>query len=814
MIIRESVKIGDKTVTIETGRIAKQANGSVLITSGESVLLVTCCGAKKAKPFQHFLPLSVDYIEKTYAAGKIPGGFFKREGRLREHEILTSRLIDRPCRPLFPDGYRAEVQIVATVLSADKINPTDILALTGASCALHMSELPWAGPVAGVRVGRVDGKLIANPTFQELEESDVNIIIAASKDAIVMVEGESEALSEPDMLEILDFGKEAIQGVLELIGKIRDAVGKEKWVYEPKTRDEKIDARVAEVGLAGVKQACTIAEKHARYAGFDAVKKDVVEKLAEEFPEQEGDIKNAFGDLKYKTVRSQVLDDKIRLDGRDFETVRPIAIEVGFLPRTHGSALFTRGETQSIVTATLGTRLDEQKIDGLTTEYWKNFLLHYNFPPYSVGECRFMRGPGRREIGHGNLAERALKGQLPAKEDFPYTIRVVSEITESNGSSSMATVCGGSLAMMDAGVPVKTPVAGVAMGMISDGPTRYAILTDILGDEDHVGDMDFKVCGTEAGITAIQMDIKVDGLTKQIMSDALDQAKAARLHILGKMNEVLATGRDALSKYAPRIVSVKVKPDQIRTIIGPGGKMIRAIQETTGAKIDVEDDGTVNIASDDSAAVEKAIAFIESLTMEPEIGTKYMGTVNRVENYGAFLEIAPGKDGLLHVTDMAWDYVEKVEDHMKIGDQVEVVVSDIDREGRVKLSRKVLLEKPEGYVERPPRESRGRGGRDGGRGGRDGGRGGRDGRRGGRDGGRGGRDGGRGGRDGGRGRRSERPERSERPAAAADGAKPEGGESSAPRAEGEERPRRRRRRRRNGGEGEGSPPQSTPEADA
>ncbi|MEM9730887.1 MAG: polyribonucleotide nucleotidyltransferase, partial [Myxococcota bacterium] len=764
MIIRESVKVGDKTITIETGRIAKQAAGSVFVSCGETMVLVTVCGNKEARPGQPFFPLTVDYVEKTYAAGKIPGGFFKREGKLRDNEVLTSRLIDRPCRPLFPEGYMAETQIIATVMSADAVNPSDVLAMIGASAAVHISPIPWAGPIAGVRVTRVEGEFIANPTYEEIEKGDCELLIAASKDAIVMVEGEAEEMSEADMVAAIQFGHQAVQGVLELIEKIREAVGKEKWPFEPAKRDDKIDARVKEVGLERVIEACNIAEKHPRYDRFSEIKKEVAAELAEEFPELEGDIKAAYEDLRYNTMRGQVLDDKRRVDGRDYKTVRPIAIEVSLLPRVHGSSLFTRGETQGIVTTTLGTRQDEQKIDGLIEEYWKPFILHYNFPPYSVGETKFLRGPGRREVGHGNLAERALTKVLPAHEDFPYTMRIVSEITESNGSSSMATVCGGSLAMMDAGVPIKAPVAGVAMGLIMEGE-KYAVLTDILGDEDHLGDMDFKVCGTAKGITAIQMDIKIDGLKQEIMSEALDQARDGRLHILEKMNEVMAQPRPELSKYAPRIETLKVKPDQIRVVIGPGGKMIKAITDQTGAKIDITDDGTISIASPDGEALKKAIEIIESLTVEPEIGNKYKGVVRRVENYGAFLEIAPGKDGLLHITDMDWGFVEKVTDVMDLGDEVEVMISDIDRDGRIRLSRKALLEKPEGYVEPEKRERRDGGGggrgRDGGRG-----RGGRDrdrGGRGGRDRDRGGRGGSRasgrdrdGGRDGGRGRGRDR----------------------------------------------------------
>ena len=826
-IVRESVKIGDKLVSIETGRIAKQAGGSVLVTCGESVVLVTVCGSKDARPGQHFLPLTVDYVEKTYAAGKIPGGFFKREGRLREHEVLTSRLIDRPCRPLFPDGYRAEIQVIATVLSHDGENETDVLAMTGASAALMICPIPFAGPIAGVRVGRIDGKLVANPTNSELEKSDIDLLIAASKDAVVMVEGEGDEVVEKDLIEAIVFGHQAVQQILELQVQMKDAVGKEKWVYEPTKRDSKIDERVRSIALEGVKAACNVAEKFDRYDAFKKVKKDAVAKLAEEFEGKEGEIGDAYEDLRYNTMRGQTLSEKRRVDGRDYETVRPISIEAGLLPRVHGSSLFTRGETQAIVTATLGTAQDEQKIDGLGDPHWKNFLLHYNFPPYSVGETKFLRGPGRREIGHGNLAERALKKLVPAKEDFPYTIRIVSEITESNGSSSMASVCGGSLALMDAGVPLKAPVAGVAMGLIKEGDD-YAVLTDILGDEDHLGDMDFKVCGTDKGITAIQMDIKIQGLSTELMTEALDQARRGRLHILGEMNKVLGEHRDDLSKYAPRITAIKVKPDQIRLVIGPGGKMIKAIVEQTGAQINVSDDGTVSIAGSDPEGVKKAIAIIEGLTTEPEVGTKYKGTVRRIERYGAFLEIAPGKDGLLHITDMDWGFVDNVEDLMKLGDEVDVVVSNIDREGRIKLSRKPLLEKPEGYEEREDDRGGDRGGRGGDRGGRGGDRGGRGGDRGGRGGDRGGRGGdrgGRGGRDGGRDRdrggrgegrseggrseggRSEggRSEGGRSEGGRSEGGRSEGGRSEGGRSEGGEgeggEPRRRRRRRRPEGEG-------------
>ncbi|MEZ4286951.1 MAG: polyribonucleotide nucleotidyltransferase [Polyangiales bacterium] len=587
---------------------------------------------------------------------------------MRDNEVLTSRLIDRPCRPLFPEGYMNEVQVVATVMSADSSNPSDVLAVTGASAAIALSPIPWDGPIAGVRVGRVDGKFVANPTYEELAKSDCDLIIAASKDAIVMVEGEADEMPEDQMVAALEFGHQSVQGVLALIEKLREAVGKEKWAFEAAKRDANIDARVRAVATAGIQEACNVHEKHARYGKFAEVKKATVQALSEEFAEKIDDVKEAYEDLRSDLMRSQTLKDKRRVDGRDHTTVRPIAIELDLLPRVHGSSLFTRGETQGIVTATLGTSADEQKIDGLTEEYYKNFLLHYNFPPYSVGECKPMRGPGRREVGHGNLAERALKKVVPSVEDFPYTIRIVSEITESNGSSSMATVCGGSLAMMQAGVPIRAAVAGVAMGLVKEG-ADYAILTDILGDEDHIGDMDFKVCGTDKGITAIQMDIKIDGLSSDLMKEALNQARDGRLHILGKMNEAISEPRKELSKYAPRITTLKVKPDQIRTIIGPGGKMIKAIVEQTGAKIDVSDDGTVSIASSDQAAVQRAIEIIPKASPPNPKSARSTGHRPTRREIRRVPRDRSGKDGLLHVTDMAYEYVDKVRSLMDLGDE-------------------------------------------------------------------------------------------------------------------------------------------------
>jgi len=695
-IIRESVEVGSTSITIETGRIAKQANGSVLISAGESIVLVTACASADERPGIDFFPLSVDYVEKTFAAGRIPGGFFKREGRLRDEEILVSRLIDRPCRPLFPDGYRNDIQIIATVLSADKVHTTDVLALIGASTALHISDIPWAGPIAGVRVGRVDGKLVANPTFDEMAKSDLDMMVAGSRDAIVMVEGAADEFSEDELIEALMFAHRSMQAVIELQERIREAVGKPKRAFTGKRPTEDMFRRVREVVGAGLSDASRTRVKGERYGKFKALKTQMLEALKPEFPEKEGLLKEAFSEVQGNVMRTMIVDEMIRIDGRDSTTVRPIACEVGLLPRVHGSALFTRGETQGIVTSTLGTAQDEQKIDGLIGEKWKRFLLHYNFPPYSVGETKPMRGPGRREIGHGNLAERALSRMIPPAEQFPYTIRIVSEITESNGSSSMATVCGGTLALMDAGVPIKAPVAGIAMGLIKEGD-KIAILTDILGDEDHLGDMDFKVCGTAKGVTAIQMDIKIEGLSRDILEKALKQARDARLHILGRMLATLPTHRTELSKYAPRITTLKVNPSQIRLVIGPGGKTIKGIVDQTGVAIDVEDDGTVNIASSDSVAVQRAIDIIRGLTAEAEIGAVYKGTVKRVVDFGAFVEIFPGTEGLVHVSELAHTRVENVSDVIKEGQEVEVKVLSIEEgTGKIRLSRRAVLELPEG----------------------------------------------------------------------------------------------------------------------
>jgi polyribonucleotide nucleotidyltransferase len=703
--VRESVVVNGSPLVFETGRLAKQAHGAVLVTYGESVVLVTAVSGDERLGID-FFPLTCDYVEKTFAAGKIPGGFFKREGRQRDEEILTSRLIDRPCRPLFPEGYKNDTQVIATVLSSDKDNPTDVLAMTAASAALHISDIPWAGPIAAVRVARVDGELMAYPRFEQIAKSDLDLVVACSKDAIVMVEGGAAEAVEADVIDALMFAHRAAQPILALIEGMRAAVGKPKRAFEKKTLPPEITSRIKDLCDKEILESSLIKDKKARYDGYKATKTKVVSTLTQElgplkFTEVEKLVKEEFEERKYHVVREYVLAERKRIDGRDMKTIRPIVCEVGILPRVHGSALFQRGETQAAVTSTLGTSSDEQKIDALTGERWKRFMLHYNFPPYSTGETKPLRGPGRREIGHGALAERALMRMIPDEGRFPYTIRVVSEILESNGSSSMASVCGGTLSLMDAGVPIKSPVAGIAMGLISDGSltdpkTRIAILSDILGDEDHLGDMDFKVCGTKKGVTAIQMDIKISGLSREVLSQALEQAREARLFIIDKMLATLAEPRTDLSKWAPRITQIKVKPDQIRLIIGPGGKTIKGIIDQTGVAIDVEDDGTVNVASADSDAVKKALDIIKGLTTEPEVGAVYKGTVTRVADFGAFIEILPGTDGLLHVSEMAHHRVDKVTDVMKEGDPVEVKVISVDRDGKIRLTRRELLPLPEG----------------------------------------------------------------------------------------------------------------------
>jgi polyribonucleotide nucleotidyltransferase len=750
MFVRETVVVGGRPLTFETGRLAKLAHGSMLVTYGESVVLVTAVSSDE-RPGIDFFPLTCEYAEKTYAAGKIPGGFFKREGRLRDTEVLTSRLMDRPLRPLFPEGYKKDTQVIATVMSSDKENPTDVLAMCGASAALHVSDIPWDGPIAGMRVARVEGEFIAFPTFEQLAKAEIDVMVACSKDAIVMVEGGADEVPENELIDALMFAHSAAQPIIQLIERIRQAVGKPKREFSVPKLDADIARRVAEICDPELKTACVIREKKARYETYGKIKEKLVSTLsaelgAERFTASEKLIKGELEERKAVVVRSMVLDEGKRIDGRDTRTIRPISCEVGLLPRVHGSALFQRGETQAIVTATLGTSTDEQKIDALIGESWKRFMLHYNFPPFSTGETKPLRGPGRREVGHGALAERAMVRMVPTHEEFPYTMRIVSEILESNGSSSMASVCGATLSLMDCGVPIKRPVAGIAMGLIQEG-RKVAILSDILGDEDHLGDMDFKVCGTERGVTAIQMDIKIAGLERSILEQALSQAREGRLHILGKMMETLSAPRTEINRWAPRITSIKVKPDQIRLIIGPGGKTIKGIVDQTGCSIDVEDDGTVNIASADSAAVKRALTIIEGLVAEAEVGAVYHGVVKRITDFGAFVEILPNTEALLHVSEIAHERVESPGDVLKEGEEVDVKVISMDREGKIRLTRRELLPLPEGEEGERAKEriarareggggppSRGGGGRGpggGGRGGREGGGGGRGGREGG-----------------------------------------------------------------------------------
>ena len=684
------VEFSGRTLSIETGKIAKQASGAVVVRSGDTIVLVTAVATKTAKEGQDFFPLTVNYQEKAYAGGKIPGGFFKREARPSDNETLTCRLIDRPIRPLFPENFLNDTQIMATVLSADKDNDPGILAMIGASAALEVSDIPFFGPIAGVKVGRVDGKFVANPTAEQLEQSDIEIVVAASKDAVIMVEGGADMVSEEEMLEAVFFGHEAVQPILAAQEELKRLAGVAKREIAPPAVDEVLKWKVKELAYQKIKEAVRIESKGDRHDRIDAVAVEVQAVLKDAYEGRAKEISGFLNDHEYELVREHILKDGVRIDGRDTRTIRPIASEVGLLPRVHGSALFTRGETQSIVAATLGTSGDEQRIDSLYGESRKRFLLHYNFPPYSVGETSFRLAPGRREIGHGMLAERALAKVVPKHDDFPYTIRIVSDITESNGSSSMATVCGGSMAMMDAGIPVKAPVAGIAMGLIKEG-NDVAILSDILGDEDHLGDMDFKVAGTAEGVTALQMDIKITGVTREIMQKALAQAREGRLHILGKMAETLAQPRGEMSSYAPRIVTIWVKTDKIRDVIGTGGKNIRGITEATGVVIDIDDTGKINIASSDKDACDRAIKMIRDLTAEAEEGKLYMGTVKKVMDFGAFVEIFPGTDGLVHISELDTERVKTVTEILNEGDKVLVKCIGIDKQGKIKLSRKEAL---------------------------------------------------------------------------------------------------------------------------
>jgi polyribonucleotide nucleotidyltransferase len=691
---KREIRIGSRSLSIETGKLAKQADGSVIVRSGDTMVLVTACHADTPREGIDFLPLTVDYREYTYASGRIPGGFFKREGKPPEKEILTSRLIDRPVRPLFPSGWHYETQIIALVLSADTENDSDVLAITGASAALALSEIPFEKTIAGVRVGMVNGNYVINPTHEERKQSTLDLIVAGSKDGIVMVEAGAKEVTEPQVVGALEAAHAAIKEIVAGIDELKAAAGKKKIGVSAKHIDADFHTDAEQKMFGPLAEAMRIKDKLESYGTVDEVLSAFLSSLPEDesAAEMRAAAKHIFHGLKEKVLREEVLTKSIRLDGRKFDEIRPIWSEVSVLPRVHGSVVFTRGETQALVTCTLGTADDEQKVEHVTGEYYKRFMLHYNFPPFSVGEVGRFTGPGRREIGHGALAERALAPVIPDPDKFAYTIRIVSDILESNGSSSMASVCGGSMAMMDAGVPIKAPVAGIAMGLIMDEKSgRWAVLSDIAGAEDHYGDMDFKVAGTADGITALQMDIKVTGITSEIMAKALDQAKAGRLHILSEMAKTISSTRGSMSAFAPRIVTIKIPVDKIRDVIGPGGKMIRSIIERTGVKIDVEDNGTVNVASADGESAAKAISIIQELTATPELNKTYLGKVQRITDFGAFVEIMAGTDGLLHVSEIANHRVKDVRDELKEGQQIMVKVISIDPTGKIRLSRKALL---------------------------------------------------------------------------------------------------------------------------
>ena len=692
--VTKTFQYGQHEVTLETGEVARQAGGSVIVKFGDTVVLVTAVGNKNAREGMDFFPLTVDYIEKFYAGGRIPGGFFKREGRQTERETLVSRLIDRPIRPLFPEHFRNEVQVIATVMSMNPEVHGDIPALIGASAALALSGIPFAGPIGAAKVGYTDGKYLLNPTITELKTSDLELVVAGTANAVLMVESEAKELSEDVMLGAVMFGHQQMQVAINAINELVAEVGVKHWDWKaPEKAQAPIDAIKAAIGNR-LEAAFQVRDKLERKEAISALKKDVLESLkpqAEANGWNMADLSKEFGEFEYSTMRESVLKTKVRIDGRALDTVRPISVRTGVLPRTHGSALFTRGETQAIVVATLGTARDGQIIDAVEGESKDHFLFHYNFPPYSVGEAGRMMGPKRREIGHGRLARRGVQAVMPTMESFPYTIRVVSEITESNGSSSMASVCGSSLALMDAGVPIKAPVAGIAMGLVKEGGD-YVVLSDILGDEDHLGDMDFKVAGTEGGISALQMDIKIDGITEEIMKVALGQAKAGRLHILGEMNKAITAPRSELSEYAPRLLTIKIHPDKIREVIGKGGATIQGITKETGTQIDIQDDGTIVIASVNAAAAQAAKARIEQITSDVEPGRIYEGKVAKIMDFGAFVTIAPGKDGLVHVSQISNERVEKVSDKLKEGDLVKVKVLEVDKQGRIRLSIKAIEE--------------------------------------------------------------------------------------------------------------------------
>ena len=689
--IKKTVPFGPRDLVLETGEIARQASGAVLASLGDTMVLATVVGSRSPLPGRDFFPLTVDYIEKTYAAGKIPGGFFKREGRPSEKETLTSRLIDRPLRPLFPDGFRNEVQVIATVLSLDPRIDPDIPALAGASAAIAVAGLPFDGPVGAARVGYAGGQFILNPTFEQIAASDLDLVVAGTRSAVLMVESEAKVLPESVMLDAVMFGHERMQPVIEAIEALAAEAGKPKWEWAPPPADEALAEAVRTCAESGIREAYGIVDKLERRSRVGVVRGAVIEALAgeEEGRWPETVVRGAFEKLEKSVVRSAILTDEKRIDGRGPAVVRDISSRVKLLPRTHGSALFTRGETQAIVTTTLGTTRDAQIVDAIEGERREPFMLHYNFPPFCVGETGRMFGPRRREIGHGRLAKRAIQAVMPNMDDFPYVVRVVSEVTESNGSSSMATVCGTSLSLMDAGVPVAAPVAGIAMGLIKEGDA-FVVLSDIMGDEDHLGDMDFKVAGTAEGVTALQMDIKIDGITREIMENALEQASEGRLHILERMNATLAAPRGDMSDFAPRIISFKIHPEKIRDVIGKGGSVIRSLTEETGATIDVSDDGTVKIASVDAAAGLEARRRIEQITADVEVGTIYEGRVAKLMDFGAFVNILPGRDGLVHISQISEERVERVSDKLREGDRVKVKVLEVDKQGRIRLSMKAV----------------------------------------------------------------------------------------------------------------------------
>ncbi len=693
------IDIDGKKISLEAGDFARQAGGSVIVRLGDTMVLVAATMAKKAKEGQSFFPLTVDFREKTYAAGKIPGSFFKREARPGDLETLTARLIDRPIRPLFPDGFMNETQVVCMVISHDQENPADVIALTGASAALLISDIPYTTPIAGARIGRVDGNFVFNPTYEESANSDMNLLMAGTSDGIVMVEAGAKEVSEDVMMDALAFGHDRIKQIIEIQEKLRGLISKEKVPFEKEQSHEDLVAKANGLVREKLQSAMEISGKQERTDAVKAIKEAMDSELN---PEGDDALKSELGelfhDIEKDVVRKLVLEKSYRVDGRGLADIRPISIHIGYIPRTHGSAIFTRGETQALVTTTLGTSIDEQRLDSLEFKGMKSFMLHYNFPAFCTGEVKFIAGPGRREIGHGMLAERSLIPILPDKDKFPYTIRIVSEILESNGSSSMASVCGGSLSLMDAGVPIKAPVAGIAMGLIKEGD-QAAILSDILGSEDHLGDMDFKVAGTRNGITALQMDIKIGGLDKELMGRALAQAKEGRFHILSEMEKIIDAPREQMSTYAPRIVTIKVPKDKIRDVIGPGGKVIREIIDKTGVTIDINDDGIVSIASSDEKAAQAAIDFVESLVQEVEVGKIYLGKVKKIVDFGAFVEILPGTDGLVHISQVCDRRIKSVSDEIQEGDEIKVKVIDVDSQGKVKLSRKEALREEAGVAQ-------------------------------------------------------------------------------------------------------------------